>query len=280
MFEEQKELLLKERYMFNFIPFIHAARDKLKWGDGKKIMEEIEKNKLEYLGPMTKEDKDKKAKGKPAPKDEKIEVEDSKHKMSGEFSEYKKERLSKICARDLSSSLNTKALLEDRMKKVPYPVVTRFPPEPNGILHIGHAKAMRYNFTLAEDYGGVCYLRYDDTNPEKENITFMKNIENCVKWLGYKPWKITHASDNFQFLYDFAVELIKKDKAFVCHQTKQEMSDCRAKCIPSPWRNRPIEESLKLFEWMRQGRFTEKEAMLRLKIDMNDQNPCMRDPVA
>jgi len=101
----------------------------------------------------------------------------------------------------------------------------------------------------------------------------MRNIENCVKWLGYKPWKITHASDNFQKLYDFAVELIKKGKAYVCHQTKKEMSECRTKCIPSPWRNRPIEESLKMFEWMRQGRFTEKEAMLRLKIDMNSSNP-------
>ena len=131
------------------------------------------------------------------------------------FCFVKKERLSKICARDLSSSLNTKALLDERLKKFGYPVITRFPPEPNGILHIGHAKAMRYNFTLAEDYNGVCYLRYDDTNPEKENLIFMKKIEDCVKWLGYKPWKITHDSDNFQQLYDYAVQLIKNGKAFV-----------------------------------------------------------------
>ncbi len=278
MYEEQKAAILKERYGYNFAVFLHRARDTLKWADGKKVVDEVEKLKLEYLGPVTKEDEEKK-KEKRKDAGGKTKGKEGKEEKKDEFSEYKKERLSKIMARDLFSALNSKELLEQH-KKFGYPVMTRFPPEPNGILHIGHAKAMRHNFTLAEDYGGVCYLRFDDTNPEKENLTFIRNIEECVHWLGYKPWKITYASDYFQQLYDYAVQLIKMGKAFVCHQTKQEITDCRSKCIDSPWRNRPIEENLKLFEWMREGRFKEKEAMLRLKINMKDPNPCMRDPVA
>lgn len=95
-------------------------------------------------------------------------------------------------------------------------IITRFPPEPNGYLHIGHAKAMRFSFTVASVHKGVTYLRFDDTNPEKENIEYIENIKENLKWLGYKPWKVTHSSDNFQFLYDCAVKLIKKGKAFVC----------------------------------------------------------------
>ena len=274
MFEENKETILKERYTYNFTSFLHKAKEVLKWGDGKKIFEIAEKMKVEYLGPKTKED------------DEKINAAKTKAKgakeakgKEGETEEFKKERLSKIIARDLSSSLNSKRLLEEH-KKFGYSVVTRFPPEPNGILHIGHAKAMRYNFTLAEDYGGVCYLRFDDTNPEKEDKKFIVDIEECVHWLGYKPWKVTFASDYFPKLYEYAIQLIKDGKAYVCHQTKKEMTETRAKGIDSPWRNRSVEENLKLFEWMRQGRYQEKEAMLRLKIDMKHPNTTMRDPVA
>eukprot|EP01022_Parablepharisma_sp_SALTPOND_P019350 TRINITY_DN3287_c0_g1_i1.p2 TRINITY_DN3287_c0_g1~~TRINITY_DN3287_c0_g1_i1.p2 ORF type:complete len:769 (-),score=124.95 TRINITY_DN3287_c0_g1_i1:13395-15701(-) len=274
LFELHKSAILKERYAFNFATLLHKTKESLKWADGKKVFDAVDTMKLEYLGPKTKEDEEKmKAKAKEAgagkTKKEKETFEE----------EYKKERLSKIVARDLASALNTKELLEEH-KKIGYPVVTRFPPEPNGILHIGHAKAMRHNFTLAEDYNGVCYLRYDDTNPEKENITFIKNIEDCVRWLGYKPWKITFASDYFPNLYEYAVALIKKEKAYVCHQTKEQVTEYRAKCLDSPWRNRSVEENLKHFEWMRQGRYKEKEAMLRLKINMKDPNPCMRDPVA
>jgi glutaminyl-tRNA synthetase len=272
MFEENKEAILKERYMFNFVSFLHKAKKALKWGDGKKIFAAVEKLKTEYLGPKTKEDEEKinvaKTKGKSA-----------KEGKEGTTEEFKKERLSKIIARDLSSSLNSKRLLEEH-KKIGYSVVTRFPPEPNGILHIGHAKAMRHNFTLAEDYGGVCYLRFDDTNPEKENKKFMTDIEECVHWLGYKPWKVTFASDYFPKLYEYAIQLIKDGKAYVCHQTKKEMTETRTKGIESPWRNRSVEDNLKYFEWMRQGRYKEKEAMLRLKIDMKHPNTTMRDPVA
>lgn len=103
--------------------------------------------------------------------------------------------------------------------------MTRFPPEPNGYLHIGHAKAMRFNFTIAKENGGSTYLRYDDTNPVKENQEFIDNIKNCVDWLGYKPFKITFASDYFQELYDLACELIKKGKAYVDHSSKAEIKE-------------------------------------------------------
>jgi len=281
LFELHKDAILKERYTFNFATFLHKARDSLKWADGKKVVDEVEAQKLAYLGPKGKEDEAmaKAAKNKAKEKEKEKEGEAKPGKKGSIDEEFKKERLSKIVARDLPSALNTKELIE-KHKKIGYSVITRFPPEPNGILHIGHAKAMRHNFTLAEDYNGVCYLRFDDTNPEKENIQFMKNIEECVKWLGYKPWKITFASDYFPNLYEYALVLIKKGLAFVDHQTKKEISEYRTKCMDSPWRNRPIEENLKLFEHMRQGRFKEKDACLRLKINMKDPNPCMRDPVA
>jgi glutaminyl-tRNA synthetase len=159
-------------------------------------------------------------------------------------------------------------------------VVTRFPPEPNGYLHIGHAKAMNLSFGYAKKMGGVCYLRFDDTNPEKESKEYIDSIIETVAWMGHKPWKITYASDYFQQLYDFAVELIKKGKAYVCHQTKQEIAEGRAKMIPSPWRDTPVEVNLKKFEDMRKGKYEEGKATLRVKIDMKHPNPNMRDFVA
>ena len=159
-------------------------------------------------------------------------------------------------------------------------IFTRFPPEPNGYLHIGHAKAMRFSFMTASEYGGNTYLRYDDTNPDKENMEYIINIEKNVTWLGYKPWKITHASSYFDQLYQFAVELIKKDKAFICEQEKNEMREYRKAGKPSPYRNRPIEESLRIFDEMRRGLYEEGSVSLRLKIDPTHKNPTMRDPVA
>lgn len=191
-----------------------------------------------------------------------------------------KDKLSTLIARDMKSAMNTPHILEKHLKETGGKVHTRFPPEPNGYLHIGHAKAMRFSFTSAAQAGGNCYLRFDDTNPEKETKEFIDNIKENVEWLGYKPWKITFASDQFENLYELAKELIRKGKAYVCHQTKQEMNEYRDKKMDSPYRNRSVEENLKLFEMMRQGRFDEKECCLRMKIDMKHNNPCMRDPVA
>ena len=138
-------------------------------------------------------------------------------------------------------------------------VATRFPPEPNGYLHIGHAKAMRFNFKVAEDHKGFCYLRYDDTDQEKESKEYIDSIRENVEWLGYKPWKITYASDYFPEMYELAKKLIMKGKAFVCNQTKEEMNLFRKEMRNSPFRERSIEENLELFEKMKRGEFKEKE---------------------
>eukprot|EP01101_Sappina_pedata_P001268 TRINITY_DN11369_c0_g1_i1.p1 TRINITY_DN11369_c0_g1~~TRINITY_DN11369_c0_g1_i1.p1 ORF type:complete len:773 (+),score=368.15 TRINITY_DN11369_c0_g1_i1:30-2321(+) len=170
-------------------------------------------------------------------------------------------------------------------------VRTRFPPEPNGYLHVGHVKAMNLDFGYATKKGGVCFLRFDDTNPEAETPEYIDGIINNVDWMGFKPYKITYSSDYFSQLHAFAVELIKKNKAYICHETAEEMSEGRQMklrgegatqktCRDSPSRNRPIEESLELFDKMRKGFFKEGTITLRLKQEMQSPNPCMRDLVA
>lgn len=156
----------------------------------------------------------------------------------------------------------------------------RFPPEPNGFLHIGHAKSMNLNFGCATAHGGKCYLRYDDTNPETEEEVYIEAIEEMVRWMGWEPDWVTFSSDYFQQLYEFAIQLIKDGKAYVDHSTGEEIKRQRENREESPWRNRPIEESLLHFEYMRQGRYAEGEATLRVKIDMKSDNPNMRDFVA
>ncbi|CAD6194560.1 unnamed protein product [Caenorhabditis auriculariae] len=169
----------------------------------------------------------------------------------------------------------TEELLKKHVQAVGGKVVTRFPPEPNGVLHIGHAKAININFGYAKAHGGMCNLRFDDTNPEKEEEKFFTAIEDIVRWLGYEPAEVTHSSDNFQQLYDWAVVLIKKGLAYVCHQKVEEMRGFEVQL--SPWRDRPIEESLQLFEDMKNGKFDEGEATLRLKLTLEEGKV---DPVA
>lgn len=183
-------------------------------------------------------------------------------------------------ARDLLLANNSVENFEKHCQATNGKVFMRFPPEPNGFLHIGHAKAIRANFNSALYLQGTCNLRYDDTNPEKESKEFIENIEKNIIWLGYKPDKITHASDYFPELYRFAVELIKKGKAFVCEQSKEDLQNFRKAKKPSPFRERPIEENLILFENMRNGLYPEGSYSLRLKIDHGHVNPTMRDPVA
>uniref|UniRef100_A0A673Y7E0 Glutamine--tRNA ligase n=1 Tax=Salmo trutta TaxID=8032 RepID=A0A673Y7E0_SALTR len=169
----------------------------------------------------------------------------------------------------------TMDLLKQHLEFTGGQIRTRFPPEPNGILHIGHAKAINFNFGYAKANDGICYLRYDDTNPEKEEEKYFTAIKDMVEWLGYKPYEITHASDNFQRLYDLAVDLIRRGHAYVCHQRGEELKGHNPP--PSPWRERPAEESLVLFDRMRRGLFAEGEATLRMKIVMEDGK---MDPVA
>ena len=163
-------------------------------------------------------------------------------------------------------------------------VHTRFPPEPNGYLHIGHAKAIIIDFGTAELLGGLCNLRMDDTNPVKEDETFVQAIKDDIHWLGY-DWsdRFFHASDYFEEIYLYAEELIRKDLAFVCEQTPEEVRQARGTLTTpgteSPWRNRPLEESLDLFRRMRAGEFPDGRYTLRAKIDMSDGNMNMRDPV-
>ena len=163
-------------------------------------------------------------------------------------------------------------------------VVTRFPPEPNGFLHIGHAKSICLNFGLAQTYQGRCHLRFDDTNPSTEDILFMKAIEEDVHWLGF-DWgeHLYYASDYFEKLYHYAIELIKLGKAYVCSLNPDQIREYRGTLTepgrPSPYRNRTIEENLDLFNRMRTGEFADGTQVLRAKIDMNSPNLNMRDPV-
>jgi len=163
-------------------------------------------------------------------------------------------------------------------------VHTRFPPEPNGYLHIGHAKSICLNFGLAQQYGGLCNLRFDDTNPTKEEQEYIDSIKRDVRWLGF-DWEDReyYASDYFEQLYEFAVKLIQKGKAFICDLTADEIRETRGTLTKpgreSPFRGRPIEENLDLFERMRQGEFPDGTRTLRAKIDMASGNLNLRDPV-
>lgn len=163
-------------------------------------------------------------------------------------------------------------------------VHTRFPPEPNGFLHIGHAKSIVLNFGIADEYGGKCNLRFDDTNPTKEEEMYVKSIIEDIKWLGY-DWedRLYFASDYFAKFYEYAVQLIKKGKAFVCDLTAEEIREHKGTLTKSgkdsPFRNRSIEENLELFEQMRSGKFSDSSHTLRAKIDMSSPNLNMRDPV-
>lgn len=188
--------------------------------------------------------------------------------------------LLELMGRDCDIGMNTKEQLDKHYAFTGGKPLTRFPPEPNGYLHIGHAKAMRFNFVVAAENGGQTYLRFDDTNPCKENHEFIDHIKKNVEWLGYKPWKITASSDWFDELYNLAIELIKKGKAYVCHQAAKDMREYRDKKMDSPYRNRSVEENLKLFNHMRQGRFDEGSCSLRVKMDMKSDNPNLRDFVA
>ena len=162
-------------------------------------------------------------------------------------------------------------------------VVTRFPPEPNGYLHIGHAKSICLNFGIAKEFGGVCHLRFDDTNPEKEDTEYVESIMEDVRWLGF-DWgdNLFYASDYFDQLYDWAVQLIKDGKAYVCDLSADEVSEYRGgwnkEGRDSPYRARTVEDNLNLFARMKAGEFKDGEKSLRAKIDMNSSNMNLRDP--
>ena len=188
--------------------------------------------------------------------------------------DYKKEInnfITDIIDKDLESNNNIK-------------IITRFPPEPNGYLHIGHAKSIFLNFGIAIKYGGKCNLRFDDTNPTKENINYVNSIIEDVEWLGFKcKNNILYASDYFPQMYDYAITLINQNLAYVDDQSMDEIKENRGNYtkegIPSPYRNRNKNENLKLFQNMKNGLYKDGEKVLRAKIDMNAPNINLRDPI-
>uniref|UniRef100_G3NEN8 Glutaminyl-tRNA synthetase n=1 Tax=Gasterosteus aculeatus aculeatus TaxID=481459 RepID=G3NEN8_GASAC len=267
--KKHKDQLLKERYHFNMGLLMGEARSALKWADGKVVKNEVDLQVLHLLGPKTEADLEKKLKegvsGEGKSLMEQLRGEALKFHKPGE--NYKTE--------GYVVTPNTMDLLKKHMEITGGQIRTRFPPEPNGILHIGHAKAINFNFGYAKANNGICFLRYDDTNPEKEEEKYFTAIRDMVEWLGYKPHAVTHASDNFQQLYDLAVDLVRRGHAYVCHQKGEELKGHNSP--PSPWRDRPAEESLVLFERMKKGLFAEGEATLRMKTVMEDGK---LDPVA
>ncbi|KAI8772081.1 glutamine--tRNA ligase [Biomphalaria glabrata] len=293
--KKYKEALKEKRYHYNTGPLLGEIKTKIKWADGKAVKNELDMQILDLLGPKTDADLEKAPKSKvpntkpSQPKepvvngDNKI-VEESILSADGRlkgFAEVMGEALKfhkpgeNYKTDGYVITPNTMELLKKHLQETGGKVFTRFPPEPNGILHIGHAKAINFNFGYAKKTGGFCYLRYDDTNPEKEEEKFFLAIKDMVEWLGYTPYKVTYASDNFDKLYNCAVELIKRGHAYVCHMPADALKGFNPP--DSPWRDRPIQESLQLFEDMKKGKIGEGEATLRMKTTLEEGK---KDPVA
>lgn len=294
LIKKHKEEIVEKRYRFNAGPLMQEVRNSLKWADGKCVKNEVDIQLLDLLGPKTEAD------SAPIPKETKTKQkapEKEAKKKSNQEAQKSDASNEKVGAQTISELMKTKVhfhkpgenyktegyvvtpnthqLLKEHLSITGGQVRTRFPPEPNGILHIGHAKAININFGYAAAYDGLCFLRYDDTNPEKEEEKFFVGIRDMVEWLGYKPYQITHSSDNFQQLYEWAVKLIEKGMAYVCHQTSDQMKGFNPP--PSPWRERPIEENLQLFQDMKDGLLEEGEATLRMKVTLEEGK---QDPVA
>ena len=184
---------------------------------------------------------------------------------------------------NMTNFIHDKIDEDNKTGKYANKVQTRFPPEPNGYLHIGHAKSICLNFLTAKKYGGKCFLRFDDTNPEKEDVEYVESIKEDIKWLGFEWDELRFASDYFDEMYELAVGLIKKGKAYVCELSNEEVKEYKGDFNRpgknSPYRDRPVEESLDLFERMKNGEFPDGAMTLRAKIDMSSPNIYMRDPV-
>ncbi|KAH8382986.1 hypothetical protein KR009_006156 [Drosophila setifemur] len=287
--DSYKEALLEQRYHFNSFKILQDVRSELKWADAKSVKAAIDVEIFDLLGPKTEADLKPQAKQNEKPKTAKPKQEVAQSSQAAEEASDGATTIAELMKTKVHFHAPgenfktdgyvvtelTEKLLKEHLKRTGGKVHTRFPPEPNGILHIGHAKAININFGYAAAHDGVCFLRYDDTNPEKEEEKFFVAIKEMVEWLGYKPYKITYSSDNFQQLYEWAVLLIKKDLAYVCHQKAEELKGFNAP--PSPWRERPIEESLQLFEDMKRGKVDEGAATLRLKLTLEEGKV---DPVA
>lgn len=305
--EQNKMSIQSQRYLFGWnTEFAELKRTSLKWADGKVAKAKWSAKQLELLGPETAEDKAAKAAGKgkvkkpkaapvangkaPAAAGQGAELpaelgRDIFNEAAGHFANPQSNNkvhttVTFSDGRPPMHISNTAAQLRRHLEQTGGAVVTRFPPEPNGYLHIGHAKAMFIDFGLAKERCGHCLLRFDDTNPTAEKQEYIDHIEDICSWLGWAPVKVTHSAHYFEELHQFAVQLIRDGLAYVCQQMPDEIKDSREKKQGSPWRDRPIAENLKLFEDMRRGLVDEGKMTLRLRMDPGNENYNMRDLIA
>ena len=189
------------------------------------------------------------------------------------------ERIQSFNPRDMKSAINTQERICEHLGVTGGRIQLRFPPEPNGYLHLGHVRSIWLNFYCALKLEGVCYLRYDDTNPSTEKTDYINSIAQDIEWFGYIPSRVTYASDYFPQLFGYAVALIRGGKAYVCEQSREQMHESRRNREPSPYRERGPAESEEMFNEMRQGQHPESRYSLRLKIDYQHPNSTLRDPV-
>ncbi|GMM44797.1 glutamine--tRNA ligase [Pichia kluyveri] len=289
--EEKKEEIETERY--RLIPTLLANVRQLpllKWASPALFKPIIDAKILEMIGPKDERDVVKKVKKK----DDKSGKDNKKGDTKAvKAEEQVRNMFTEGFLGDLHKPGEEPQKWEDVMEKhrefIQGKVYTRFPPEPNGFLHIGHSKAIMVNFGYAKYHDGKCYLRYDDTNPEAEEQVYFDSILRCVNWLGFEPWKITYSSDYFDQLYELAEKMINSGYAYVDHSTAEEVKAQRGvkpdgtpggERFPSPWRSRSVEENLTEFRKMRNGFYKPGEATLRMKQDISSPSPQMWDLVA
>ncbi|KAJ2509486.1 Glutaminyl-tRNA synthetase [Coemansia sp. RSA 2049] len=293
-----KDTLLRERYrgQGKVLGIVKKLPD-LRWADSGKVKSEFDAQILALLGPKDERDDPAAAKKAAAAAKKADSAATRAHvssaKETPEPKKWEPASLEGMFAEGDISRLHKPGenpqihprLVEQHLRATEGKVITRFPPEPNGYLHIGHAKAINVNFGYARAHGGTCNLRYDDTNPETEEQEYVDSILETVRWLGFEPDKILYSSDYFQELYELAVRLIEKGLGFICHCTKEEMKknrggEERGPRVACQHRDRPIAESLAEFQKMKEGRYAPHEATLRMKMDLEDGNPQMWDPIA
>lgn len=287
--------LAEKRYRVNVGLLMKPVREAHPWADMKDVKAALDAGIAEKLGPKTEADLappvkakkggagDKAKKAPKAPKAPKADPSDPAAVAAEAAAAIgiPKSPLPPFPSPEENNRRNKPEVLEAHLKATGGKIVCRFPPEPNGYSHVGHAKAISLDFGLAKARGGVCILRFDDTNPTTEKTEYVDSIQDAVKWLGFEPVRVTFSSDYFDDMFNLAIKLIKSDGAYVCHQTREESSASREAGTASPWRDRPIEESLRIFYEMRDGLWKEGSATLRMKMPMDRwENACMRDSVA
>ncbi|KAI8344146.1 tRNA synthetases class I, catalytic domain-containing protein [Chlamydoabsidia padenii] len=291
--ELNKDNIVANRYK-TLGPSLAAARKlpSLRWADGGLTKTELETQYLALLGPKDERDVPQKKKKEPKAKKEPTPAAAAAAASTPVASEEKQDptkmffegELAKLHKPGGNKQIKPE-LMEQHLKATGGKVMTRFPPEPNGYLHIGHAKAINVSFGYAKAHDGLCYLRYDDTNPEAEEEKYFTSILDTVRWLGFEPWKITYSSDYFQQLYDLAIQLIKSGYAYTCQCTGEEIHAARGGDEGGPrvacaHRDRPMEETLDQFIKMKEGRYKEGEITLRMKMDLENGNPQFWDLIA